>query len=98
MSYYVHTHKSNKIANKPLFRLNKITYEEMLENLVILLDGEKQESTATVANLPSNETVLKSMSVNGNPALAPTQPLIMITWSTPCVLLFGQMVCHTPGT
>ena len=70
MSYYVHTHNSNKVANKSLFRLNKIKYEEMLENLIILLDGEKHESTATVANLPSNETVLKSMSENENPAIA----------------------------
>ena len=64
MSYYVHTHRSNKILNKSLFRLNKISYEEMLENLIIILDGEKHESTATVANLPTNKTVLDSMSKN----------------------------------
>ena len=64
MSYYVHTHRSNKILNKSLFRLNKISYEEMLENLIILLDGEKHESTATIANLPTNKTVLDSMSEN----------------------------------
>jgi hypothetical protein len=58
------THRSNKILNKSLFRLNKISYEEMLENLIILLDGEKHESTATVANLPTNKTVLDSMSEN----------------------------------
>ena len=61
MSYYAHTHRADKIANKELFRINSISYEEMLENLIILLDDEKHESTATVANLPSNDDVLKSL-------------------------------------
>ena len=61
MSYYVHTQKASKIVNKDLFRLNNISYEEMLENLMILLDGEKYESTATIANLPSNNDVSKSL-------------------------------------
>ena len=29
MAYYTHTHKSDKIARKELFRLNGITYKEM---------------------------------------------------------------------
>ena len=57
----MHTHKADKIASKELFRINSISYEEMLENLMILLDDEKHASTATVANLPSNEDVLKSL-------------------------------------
>ena len=68
MSYYVHTLKSSKIVDKSLFKLNKISYEEMLENLLILLDGEKHQSTATVANLPTNEAVL--LSLHGKPPLA----------------------------
>ena len=40
----------------------------MLENLIILLDGEKHASTATVANLPSNDIVMKSItSINKKP-------------------------------
>ena len=95
MSYYVHTHKSNKIANKDLYRLNGITYEEMLENLIILLDGEKHESTATVANLPSNEKVLQSMAINVNPALAST-PVVPATptpddlINTMCVVVWAD--------
>ena len=42
MSY---THKANKIANKDLYRINGVTYEEMLENPMTLLDDEKYEST-----------------------------------------------------
>lgn len=63
MSYYAHTHthSADKIANKDLYRINSTTYEEMLENLMILLVEEKHESTATIANLPSNDDVLKSL-------------------------------------
>ena len=61
MSYYAHTHRADKIANKELFRINSISYEEMLENLIILPDDEKHEVTATIANLPSNDDVLKSL-------------------------------------
>ena len=39
----------------------------MLENLMILRDDEKYESTVTIANLPSNEDVLKSLPVSPNP-------------------------------
>ena len=59
MAYYAHTHKADKIASKNLFRLNGISYEEMLENLCILLDDEINESTSTVANLPTNKDTIK---------------------------------------
>ena len=61
MAYYAHTHKADKIALKELFRLNGISHEEMLENLTILLDDEKHTSTSTIANLPTNEYVMKSV-------------------------------------
>ena len=54
---HTHTHKADKIARKEFFR--GITYDEMLENLLILLDDEKQESRATVANLPANDDILR---------------------------------------
>ena len=37
MSYYDQTHKQEKIQTPELFRINKITYEEKIENLMILL-------------------------------------------------------------
>ena len=61
MAYYAHTHKADKIARKQLFRINGITYEEMLENLSILLDDEGQVSTSTIANLPTNKDVMHSL-------------------------------------
>ena len=58
MSYYAHTHKVNKISYKDQYRMNNISYNEMLENLTILLDDEKQKSTA-IANLTTNNDALK---------------------------------------
>ena len=62
MAYYAHTHKAEKIARKDLFKINNISFEEKLENLSILLDEEDNLSLSTVANLPTNEDMLKSLS------------------------------------
>ena len=61
MAYYVHTHKADKILRKHLFRINGISYEEMLEKFLILLDDEHegQSGTMTIANLPTNEDVMQ---------------------------------------
>ena len=61
MAYYAHTHKADKIANKELFRLNRISFEEMLENLTILLDDDGCGGTATTANLPTNADVMRAI-------------------------------------
>ena len=62
----------------------------MLENLMILLDDEKHESTATIANLPSNEDVLKSLSAHAHPAQVvsvPSTPVIDKT-NTMCAVVW----------
>ena len=61
MTYYVHTHKAERIGKKDLFRLNKISFDEMLENLTILLDDDGCGGSATVANLPTNDDVMKAI-------------------------------------
>ena len=66
MAYYAHTHEADKIARNKLFRLNGIPYEEMLENLSILLGDEEHESTSTIANLPTNKDVYQSLVENEN--------------------------------
>jgi len=38
MAFFAHTHKADKIARPELFRLNGISHEEKLENLLILLE------------------------------------------------------------
>lgn len=60
MLYFVNTHKSEKIVNKDLFRVNNISFDDMLENLMVILGGDViKECTATTANLPTNKDVLK---------------------------------------
>ena len=90
MSYYVHTHKAQKVTHKDLFRINGITYEEMFENLMILLDDEKHESTSTIANLPSNEEVSKKLSKQVQPDISvPTTSDVTIDkTNTMCVVVW----------
>lgn len=61
MAYYSHSHKADKIARKDLYRLNGISYEEMLENLTVLLTGDHHVGTSTIANLPTNKDFMKSL-------------------------------------
>jgi len=61
MPFFAHTHKADKIARPELFRLNGISHEEKLENLLILLEDESNPSTSTVADLPTNADALRSM-------------------------------------
>ena len=58
MAYYAHTHKQDRIANKDLYRINGISFEDMLENLTILLDDDGCGPTASTANLPTNSDVV----------------------------------------
>ena len=62
VEFYALTHKANRIVHKDLYRVNSITLEEMRENKMILLDDEKHASTGTIANLPSNADMMKSLS------------------------------------
>ena len=57
LTYYRSTHKSDLLARPDLLRLNKITHEERLENLMILLNDEDY-ATGSIADLPSNEDAL----------------------------------------
>ena len=52
------------MSRPELFRLNGIKYAEKLENLMLLLDDENTENRKTVANLPSNNDVMKALSMN----------------------------------
>ena len=55
LAYFAHTHKTDKIQRPELYRQNKITHEEKVENLLVLLTDDAKQSTATTANLPMNE-------------------------------------------
>ena len=66
MSYYVKTHKSEKLSRPTLFRLNAISHAEKLESLLLLLGNynDHTENQTTIANLTSNIYVMKALSVN----------------------------------
>ena len=78
MAYYVQTHKQEKINTPDLFRINKITYEEKLKNLMILLSDENQVSTASIANLPSNSNVLKVLCTSKDKDPAPSSQILKV--------------------
>ena len=84
MAYYAHTHKAEKIACKQLFRINGISFEEMLENLSILLDDDASTSTSTIANLPTNEDALLSLK-------APDNDVTMMEDTVPPVVGINEM-------
>ena len=60
-AYFVHTHLTEKTQRPDLFRQNKITYEEKIENFCILLTDDVENCTATIANLPTNDDGMKAI-------------------------------------
>ena len=76
LGYYVHTNngnKSEKHVKSDLFRLNKISHDEKLENLTILLAGDGMNvANSTICDLPSNEDVLKAINNIDQPCTSQT--------------------------
>ena len=60
LTYYKHTHHSENIAAPSLFKLNKISHEERLSNLCILLNGQSTSFTT----LPKNKDELQVVQNN----------------------------------
>ena len=62
LSYYRHTHKADMVASPELFKLIRVTHEERLENLCILLSDDHHIATcssSSTINLPSNDDVFQ---------------------------------------
>ena len=89
MAYYAQTHKQEKVQTPDPFRINKITYEEKLENLMILLSDENQVGTASIANLPSNNDVLKALCTPKDKDPAPSTQVLKVNQLC-AVILKGQ--------
>ena len=64
LAFFVHTHRADRLQCPELFRLNGISYEQKLENLLVLLSDNRQDCTATIANLPTNRDVKKALLEN----------------------------------
>ena len=60
LTYYRNTHRSEVIASPNLFKLNKVSHEERLTNLCILLGGMSN----TVTRLPDNRDALSALREN----------------------------------
>ena len=89
MAYYAQTHNQEKIQTPELFRINKITYKEKLENLMNLLSDENQVDTALMANLPSNSNLLKALCTSKNKDPAPSIQVLKVNQL--CVVIWkGQ--------
>lgn len=76
-SYYVHTHKSDKIARPALYKINGITHEEKLINLAILLDDDTV-SQYTMADLPTNVDVISVLESTQNQKEQPKEVLFKL--------------------
>ena len=64
VTYYRHTHKPEAIARADMFKLNKITHEERLENfLILLLDVDNAKNVQDVLNA-TKATLIEKVTTN----------------------------------
>ena len=54
LTYYKHTHRSEVITNSPLFKLIRVTHEERLNNLMILLN----QQAVQISRIPKKSDAL----------------------------------------
>ena len=57
MQFFSHTHKTDEVRNPELYRQNKVSHEEKMENLPVLLSSDNEKAKATIAYLPTNQDV-----------------------------------------
>ena len=96
MAYYANSHKADKIARRQLFRINGITYEEMLENLCVLLDDEISPETSTLPIYQQTKMPFRFLKML---FLLLRNPKKNSTSQTKCLLSCGKIVIkNTSGT
>ena len=88
VSYYAHTNKAQRVTNKELYRVNGISYEDMLENLTILLDEEENSSIIPISSLPTISDVLKALASSSD--TVPNQQTSMETTVNDMVAVIWQ--------
>ena len=87
LTYYKHTHHSENIAAPSLFKLNKISHEERLSNLCILLNGQSTLFTT----LPKNKDALQVLQNNNqNQTTNSIDDELTIDTGQPCVTLWRE--------
>ena len=65
LAFLADTNKLDKIQRLELYKKNRITHDEKIENLLMLLSDNQSQVTATIANLPSNADTLKLLKKTG---------------------------------
>lgn len=91
--YYKHTHKPDVIARPELFKLNKTTHEERLENLSTLLSDDYCEASYSPDHLqlPTNEDALRVLtSAAGNLHPPVEESEITVEVNEHCVTIWEQ--------
>ena len=94
LAFFPHTHQTDKIQQPELFRQNKITHEEKLENLSVLLSEDAEQSSATTANFPTNADVLKVLSCQGGTYTAVSSSSGSIEVNRLCVVMWADNNCR----
>ena len=88
VSYYAHTNKTQRLNNKELFKVNGLTFEELLENMTILLDEDHSCAASPLSSLPTNDNVLKVLvsstttSIQQGVLETSINDLVAIVWQT----------------
>ena len=76
LTFYGNIYKSDMKSRLDLFKLNKISHEERLDNLLVLLSDE-DTACGSVADLPTNSDALKTLK-NSTIETTPNNPSCMI--------------------
>ena len=94
LAYYHDTHKSDVMSNPGLFKLNKVTHEERLTNMCILLNDS---SLTVLIPLPKNTDSLIVLQATVKPvAEVIDEPLLAVNQI--CITLWIEDMEEKPGT
>ena len=85
LAYYRDTHRADVIANPDLFKLNKVTHEERLINICVLLNGSPLTKALP---LPSNIDALKTLQPSENQVIEDVIDEPLITVNQICIALW----------
>lgn len=87
LNYYRTTQKTDMISRPDLYRLNKISHEERLENLLILLSDDDL-ATGSIADLPTNDDALAIVQGTIIPTVVNAQVNTEFETNDNCVVLW----------
>ena len=87
LTYYRNTHKAEVIASPSLFKLNKISHEERLTNLCVLLGGMSDRS---ITILPGNKDALAALK-NGDGVVGVVEEEAILVVNQICVTVWNEV-------